>query len=134
MPRPPSSTPESRELTTDSDWLTIGAGLLWNMTWARQSLALNVCNAGKPEDPDGCEESDPTLTDLHQHEDARQGQADRERGRPDHPHEQWAIGLSVMPPIDVEGRGHIEAKFSDDHWLRALLESGETRDDEIRPR
>ena len=46
------------------------------------------------------------------------------------PHEQ-AIGLSVMPPIDVEDVD-IEAKFSDDHWLRALLESGETRDDEIR--
>ena len=116
-----------------TDWLTIGAGLLWNMTWARQSLALNVCNAGKPEDPDGCEESDPALTDLQlSMKMLDKGKLTGNVGVLITPHEQWAIGLSVMPPIDVEGRGHIEAKFSDDHWLRALLESGETRDDEIR--
>ena len=116
-----------------NDWLTIGAGLLWNMTRARQSLALNVCNAGKPDEPDGCEESDPAETDLQlSMKMLDKGKLTGNVGVLITPHDQWTIGLSVMPPIDVEGKGHIEAKFSDEHWLNALLEDGETRDDEIR--
>jgi len=116
-----------------SDWLTIGAGLLWNMTRARQSLALNVCNAGKPDDPDGCEDSDPALTDLQLGmKMLDKGKLTGNVGVLITPHKQWTIGLSVMPPIDVEGDGHLNAKFSEDHWLNALLESGETQDDDIR--
>ena len=117
-----------------TDWLTIGAGLLWNMTRARQSLALNVCNAGKPEEaPDGCEESDPALTDLQlSMKMLDKGKLTGNVGLLITPHDQWTIGLSVMPPIDVEGKGRIEARFSDDHWLNALLEDGQTQDDDIR--
>ena len=88
---------------------------------------------GKPDEPDGCEESDPAETDLQlSMKMLDKGKLTGNVGVLITPHDQWTIGLSVMPPIDVEGKGHIEAKFSDDHWLNALLEDGETRDDEIR--
>ncbi len=115
-------------------WLTVGASLLWNMTRARQSLALNVCNASKDDDaPDGCVSSDPAQTDL------KLGMKMLDRGKLTGnfgvlitPHPQWKIGLSVMPPIDVEGKGRLDAEFSEDHWLNALLEDSTTQDDHIR--
>ena len=122
-----------------TSWLTIGAGLLWNMTKARQSLTLNVCNSGvdpKTTNQDfidrGCHDSDPSKTDL------KLGMKMLDKGKLTGnvgilitPHKQWTIGLSVMPPINVEGKGRLEAEFSEDHWLNSFLAETKTQDEDI---
>ena len=114
-------------------WLTIGVSVLWNMTAANQELAINVCNNALDTGDNSCAEGKPSETDLIIRMKMKDpGKLTGNFGVLIEPHEKIAIGLSVMPPINVEGKGTLEAEFSEDHWLpKSFLETSTTKDDEI---
>ena len=120
-----------------SDWLSVGAGLVWTPFQISQSLSLTTC--GDPElcGPDnsaydGDPAGDPTydidiaveMTDL--------ARFSANAGLLIEPSDTVAIGLSVVPPIKVRGKGSLTADFGEDHYLVAnelLTESTFTDDD-----
>ena len=117
-------------------WLTIGASLLWNMTAANQELAINVCNAydGVSDEPQSCESSGQQETDLVIAMTMKDpGKLTGNFGLLIDPHEQVSIGLSVMPPINVKGKGALQAEFSEKHWLYTsnFIEERTTKDNDI---
>ncbi len=139
-------------------WLTVGAGLLWNVTRGDQELALKVCNPGwnyDDKDPEDLSERQLAQRDAscaHGTAEAtdlvfRMEMIDKRRlsanlGLLIDPIEQLTIGLSMTPSIDVHGKGNISADFSENHWLvnsepymgsiiPKILEESSTNDNDV---
>jgi len=125
------------------EWLTIGAGLLWNVTRADQELALKVCNRDWDDNEAfadaSCAHGTREVTDLV----IRMEMVDKARinanfGVLIDPTDNLTVGLSVTPPMKVKGKGSLSARFSENHWLVAgepfpveILATPEARDDDI---
>jgi long-subunit fatty acid transport protein len=115
-------------------WLTVGAGFLWSMVRAEETLAVNVCDStptlqGTPQACDGYRGDKTDLIVEMKMIDKAKFTANF--GLLIEPTDWVKIGISVMPPIPVKGKGELTANFGDDHWLSPNLVSSRAVDKDI---
>ncbi len=106
-------------------WLTIGAGVYWTYVSADQSLDLAICSTKYDAQEQNCNdenldqtEEDPQVYDVG----VDLSMADPLRftwniGVLAEPKEWISIGYSAQPKLNVSGKGSIEAKFEEGHWM-----------------
>jgi len=116
-------------------WLTIGGTFMWNLVRAEQNLNANVCNAlveagATPDSSCGnytADEVDLTVDLKMMDKSTFTGNF----GLLIEPTDRLKIGLSVEPPMKVEGKGELSAEFSQEHWLTEFLADTKTKDDDV---
>lgn len=143
-------------------WLTVGGGVAWSLMRAEQSLAIELCLDNKSDDLDGdgsttgtadagCPEEPVAIggdTAGNDRVDIAMKMLDRwtltwNAGVLIEPKPWISIGLSVMPPMKVDGDGSLtvdaegkkqDGVTADDHWLLVALEEEPLSDDDISVR
>jgi len=108
------------------DGITIGMGLVWTLVRAEEKLAINVCNPTWDEEvwddskyaDASCTRGKRKNTDLVIDLDMMDPMKFTANvGLLIEPTDWMAVGLSVLPPLKVSGKGSIRADFEDQHWL-----------------
>lgn len=102
-------------------WLSIGLGVHWTLVRAEQSLDLMICQDENWFDGEigSCPaDSDPETNDLR----AEMSMLDPARltgnlGLLAAPTDWLKVGVSVLPPLKVKGKGSLAVEFQEDHWL-----------------
>jgi long-chain fatty acid transport protein len=115
-------------------WLTIGAGVFWSPVNASQTIDLMIC---QDETPNGettvCKTDFSDQADPNKAEDDYAAQSDVTVGVDmwdwnnitwnvgllAEPTDWLAIGVSVLPPMKVSGKGSLAVEFGDEHWMYA---------------
>lgn len=102
-------------------WLSVGVGVHWTLIRAEQSLDLMVCQDEAPFDNviGTCpEDASPEENDLHaQLKMYDPASLAGNFGVLAEPVPWLSIGASVLPPLDVKGKGSLEVQLAEDHWL-----------------
>jgi len=112
-----------------TDWLKIGAGVYWSYVKADYGLSLLTCTS--VEEAYACED-EPDTYDV----DVFLTMEDTKRytwnaGIIVDPIEQVSIGLSVLPPVKVSGKGSLTADFGEDHLIANFLDGTTFADQDV---
>ncbi len=116
-------------------WLTVGGSFLWNLVRAEETLNANVCNAlitAGTEPNSSC--GNYTADEVDLTVDLRMMDKSTFTGNFGlliEPRDDVKIGLSIEPPMKVEGKGSLQAEFSENHWLTQFLDDTKTRDGDV---
>ena len=96
-----------------TDWLTVGAGLTWNLLYIEQELAVTVDLNPDPQ----ASTDDPDFDVSYRVQSLDKSEFSGNLGVLVEPAGgSWALGLSVQPPIEFQGTGPMTADFGD-HFL-----------------
>ncbi|MEC7948907.1 MAG: outer membrane protein transport protein, partial [Myxococcota bacterium] len=104
-----------------ADWVSVGAGVSWNLLIVEQELAVNMVGSTVAEDPDFLE--DPDF-------DVRFGMDGRDPFAigwnigvlVEPPSQRWAIGAMVQAPTQFTATGELKADFRDHIWSGSIIQ------------
>ena len=111
------------------DQISIGAGFYW--TYVRADYGITLLTCTDPDKAYECE-SEPEKYDI----DVLLNMRDTRRfvwnaGLLIEPIDEVSIGFSVLPPVNVQGKGSISTDFGDDHIIRNFLDASTFTDDDV---
>jgi long-chain fatty acid transport protein len=115
-------------------WLSVGAGFIWTLVRAEETLSVNVCDASKAAEgkAQSCDANGGRETDLRiKMEMLDKATFTGNFGVLIEPKSWLKIGISLMPPIPIKGKGSLSADFDEQHWMAPNLKSTHTEDKDI---
>jgi long-chain fatty acid transport protein len=112
------------------DWVSVGAGLSWNLLIVEQALAVNMVGNAAAEKDDFIE--DPAFDVAF----SMAGRDDWAMGvnvgvLVEPPSNRWAVGAMVQSPVRFTAEGTLNADFSNHTWNGSVIKQDRARDSSV---
>jgi long-chain fatty acid transport protein len=113
-----------------ADWVSVGAGLSWNLLIVEQELAVNMVGNVMAEDPNFLEDPDFDV------QFGMEGKDPFAIGwnlgvLVEPPSRRWALGATVQAPVRFTANGTLKADFTGHTWSGSVIKDETTTDTDV---